>query len=92
MKRDMPLVKAILEMAEERCKPGEVMVISDDDGVYGKGGMLYHIDLMTDAGLLVRGSVNASKEHTERIVVRLTWKGHDALNDFREGRIRQDIV
>ena len=78
MKRDMDLVRQILQDAEahEAGQPS----LNTNDSKYA-----YHIALMKDAGLLdaiVRTGVHG--EPTDAVIKNLTWEGHDFLDAARD--------
>ena len=74
MKRDHDLVTAILSKIEARGRPwigrDTVKDLADP------GPLDYHIQLCEDGGLI---------ESTEDGDLRLTWAGHDELEERREG-------
>jgi len=86
MKRDMDLVRLILFAFEDR---NEVtMVRSTEINVegYEQFAVMYHVNLMCEAGLLSCERV-VSKSSPDRLVdahpFRLTWQGHEFLDAAR---------
>lgn len=88
MKRDMTLVRKILQSAEE------VEFLREGSPYYyaQSNDEAYQIALMKDAGL-----VDAEMEHTGGIptgatIIRLTWAGHDFLDASRDNTIWRKAV
>ncbi len=85
MKRDLQLVRKILIHFEEKENWAHEENIKIQD--YDDKLISYHIDIMFEAGLL---NGEPSKTSTGRIFdvlpFRLTWEGHEFLDNTRGGR------
>src|ERR1039457_1453359 len=86
MKRDMELIRQVLQSAEalefEDGEPSEPYRAKTVDEAY-------QIALMQDAGLVVTGNpttIAGGIPHEESII-RLTWAGHDFLDSTRDSKI-----
>lgn len=80
MKRDMDLVRDIL-IEIENGKLSEAKQI----GNYDKESVLYHIQIMNEAGLLLANFISEStRDIVDARIDRLTWKGHDFLDAARD--------
>lgn len=83
MKRDMRVVRAILEWAETLS--GTVSVADTDPATTRRNMsydvVRYHILLCIDAGLLL-GDISDTQAPT---VSMLTWQGHDVLEQLKNG-------
>jgi len=83
MKRDMEIVRLILQSIESGEEPAATEGVPVDEHVY-------HIDLMIEAGLL-KGDMVGRKDGSPRgaAIQRLTWAGHDFLDAARDPTIWQ---
>lgn len=79
MKRDMELVKALLEHlgatgAPSLARPIEITGFDDDS-------VDYHTSLCADAGYI---EIESPFRDTPPVMLRLTWQGHDFLEKLRD--------
>jgi hypothetical protein len=85
MKRDMKLIKLILEYteAEHIDQPLPVPELVD----YSRLQIEYHIRLSEQAGYLETIDLVADEEDINILnIYSLTWDGHDLLNQLRQGQ------
>ncbi len=75
MKRDMKVIKQILEFVEGNESSVPIEEIEVDGIVAASGKLVYHVDLCVEAGLL--GKIMM------RDRVQLNWQGHDYLDSLR---------
>jgi hypothetical protein len=77
MKRDMDLVRSILLAIEKADTPLNELDIPgyDDDDV-----IVYHVGIMTQAGLIQEAEIDFRDSHTGVV---LTWAGHEFLDAAR---------
>ena len=88
MPRRMRLVHKLLEHVEIQQTEHRIPV-PEIDG-YSEGQVHYHVGLCQEAGyLVVRHPVAESPRHRFRGIERLTWKGHEALDNIRAGQTAQ---
>ena len=84
MKRDMKLIRKILEYAEAQTN-GEYHDSPKCMG-FEQEAVHYNIGLCGQAGYLEVRGVGGSEERHKRYVLRhLTWQGHNALDELRNG-------
>ena len=74
MKRDMELVRKILEAAEDFSGTSGNLLNNTIDG-YTDEQIDHHLNIMSDAGYIVLAKAPVS--------FRLTWSGHNFLDDLR---------
>jgi hypothetical protein len=82
MKRDWDLVREIL-LAVEACETTRGRVRPED--IAGRDGELvsYHIQIMTEAGLLMGECSRSIGAPLYCTASRLTWEGHEFLDEVR---------
>ena len=82
MKRDMSIIRQILQYAEEHCN-GEFIEAPTLPGSDWKI-VHYHIGLCGEAGYMAVQKVSGAEEVHQRYAIgSLTWIGHDALDRLR---------
>ena len=79
MKRDMDLVRLILQAVEERQERSLNPLLIDG---YSDDQIQYHIELLDEAGLLSTIDLSTTSEHDFR-PKRLTWEGHEFVEASR---------
>jgi Hypothetical protein (DUF2513) len=86
MKRDMDLVRAILNEVEMKLPPMGGMREPEIDG-YDQGTIFAHVELLHDAGLInariMRGANHQGAVH----IIGLTWAGHDFIDAAKDNTI-----
>lgn len=81
MKRDMELIRLLMLELEQGNKPEELANYSVKD-------VLYNLELMNDAGLILASFIKDSEGATRTAITqRLTWAGHDFLEATRDSKI-----
>ena len=87
MKRDMDLVRTLLQFFEEKEPPNHVEIPPIDG--YDESTIRTHLVLMHDAGLLRCEPVRSSS--SDRVIYvlpfELTWAGHDFLQTIRDDNL-----
>ena len=78
----MDLVRKILEFAEEYADGIEPVQFELEDH-HTVEQVNYHIELCAEAGLLALFGVPAFGNVAVQRISRLTWLGHDRLDEFR---------
>lgn len=93
MKRDMELVRALLLAVEGKGDEyGSLFVNAETDrdalglADYSAHQLMYHLGLLQQAGF-VEGSALHGEGAGEFNVERLTWAGHEFLDDVRDPKI-----
>jgi len=86
VKRDMDLIRALLLRIEEH---DIVVYISDLKGApslqdFEDDVLIYHLDLMEEAGLINGKRTSGLSTVGPWIVQRLTWEGHEFLDTVRD--------
>jgi hypothetical protein len=88
MKRDMDLVRKILQAVEAEASgyaPNELKIEGYSDEEIG-----YHALLMAEAGLVIGADITGMGDTTPTgMIQRLTWEGHDFLDAARQEAIWQ---
>jgi hypothetical protein len=84
MKRDMNLIKALLEWTESNCdgNMGWTLEEGDIEG-YDMETIKYHINLCINAGLLTQFGTLGMGDQRPPAIRDLTWSGHDMLASIR---------
>lgn len=81
MKRDLRLVRRILEFAERHCKMNHIAEINTElAGASSFEELDYHLALMCSAGLI---ACDTAKDASINELRSLTWTGHDLLDRLR---------
>lgn len=87
MKRDMELVRKLLFLAEEDGKDDELCEEYGQDVVAG------HVAILLDAKLIVGEVVcNEVGEPVASVILRLTWAGHEFLDNARNDTIWRGVL
>ena len=87
MKRDMELVRKLLFLAEEDGKDDELCEEYGQDVVAG------HVAILLDAKLIVGEVVcNAVGVPVASVILRLTWAGHEFLDNARNDTIWRGVL
>ncbi len=90
MKRDMDLVRALLLKLEDLEQgAGGIYLYEYSELIvdgYTEDQVVYHLDLLVEAGLIDQGGNGALSEFMFR---RLTWEGHDFADSVRSEEIWQ---
>ena len=84
MKRDMRLICQLLAHVECKQTEGPVEIPTIQD--YSEGQVHYHVGLCIEAGYIDAakpGMYSAGRRFSS--IHRLTWQGHNALDDLRNG-------
>lgn len=83
MKRDLDLVKRILEHFEEKSDwSGEKSVII---GGYEEKLIAYHIQIMYEGGLInAEPLLSENGRIHDAVPFRLTWQGHESLDNIKD--------
>ena len=82
MRRDWKLIHAILSQLEqdedyERAKEPEI-------AGYTRAQVLYHVQLLPEAGLITSSEVAGERGGTEWRAISLTFRGHDFLETAKD--------
>jgi len=83
MKRDLELVKYILEYFENKqdWKPEENLKIDNFDDKL----VSYHVDIMYEAGLINGEAITSETGRIYNVLpFRLTWEGHEFLDNIKD--------
>lgn len=88
MKRDMDLVREILIAVESRESAGQASDFLTIPG-HDEREVAAHVQIMVDAGLVEAAIFDSQQEDDPlgAIVSRLTWKGHDFLENSRDSKL-----
>ena len=87
MKRDMELVRKLLFLAEEDGKDDELCEEYGQDVVAG------HVAILLDAKLIVGEVVcNEVGVPVASVILRLTWAGHEFLDNARNDTIWRGVI
>lgn len=87
MKRDMELVRKLLFLAEEDSKDDELCEEYGQDVVAG------HVAILLDAKLVVGEVVcNEVGVPVASVILRLTWAGHEFLDNARNDTIWRGVL
>ena len=82
MKRDMVLIRKILEWVEGQTSLGPFP--APECPAYSWEAVHYHIGLCAQAGYLEATPISGAEEpHTRYELGTLTWAGHEALEELR---------
>ena len=85
MKRDFQLIRKLLLEIETQSNGIDVVTLVDIKG-YSDKQVQYHLALLDEAGLIVAHDVS-SGDGLNFIPVRLTWEGHEFLDNARNNTI-----
>ncbi len=78
MKRDMNLIRQILEYVEEQTTERRFVRIDDPDlPGHGQKKIDYHVELCNDAGFIRTAS------NSRELILGLTWQGQEKLESMR---------
>jgi DNA-binding transcriptional ArsR family regulator len=84
MKRDMDLIRAILQRVESCDDPTGLEQMPEIDG-YSRPQVSYHMKLLSDAGLIEVQTIDEmGSECAEFILINLTWLGQDFLDAAKD--------
>lgn len=101
MQRDGPALKAILDMLESLDDPLEEPDWAALATEHGEDAILYHTALLRDMGYLRVADASTDEDATAiglpdsldaLGVGRLTWEGHDLLDQFRSDKHGPEIT
>lgn len=82
MKRDIKVIKYVLEEIEELQESGPIS-LEFDDVRFSIDQLNYHINILTDAGF-VEGEIKGDMGGGQINFIRsITWQGHDLLDALR---------
>lgn len=98
MKRDWDLMRAVLFKVEDLPLDKHAVVRAEDFPDYPPETVVYHFDLLEQAGLVVAAIQKHQHTRGAGLVFDLTWQGHEFLDAIRretvwqkiQGRIKQD--
>ena len=79
MKRNMELIRCILEYIEEHDEMFRPVIIDESTFTAPAEQVKYHLRLILDAGYIKSGGINQGFIRVQE----LTWAGHNALDDLR---------
>lgn len=85
MKRDLDLVRAILIAVEDHEEQRGIFLSKLESQLdWEQSGIVYHVEIMEEAGLLLAKINKDEAGQTVLVYVqRLTWKGHEFLDAAR---------
>lgn len=89
MKRDMEYVRELLLQIEEKY-PIEDQSVVDDNYYIKTEKEKYHLQLLIEAGF-INGEINFDGEEDYIQDCRLTWAGHEFLDNVRDNSIWEKI-
>ena len=91
MKRDWELIRKILIKLEDLGSTTSVLNPSDIEG-YDQELVSYHIKLLIEAGLIEGKCTKSLSAPLHCVAFRLTWDGHELLDQIRNRSVWNRIV
>lgn len=84
LKRDINIIKYVLEEIERLQDVNNVIVINfNDDDYYSVEALDYHFSMLLDAGFVDGAFIGIGDDNIEKHVKAITWQGHDLLDVLR---------
>ncbi len=89
MKRDMDLVRSILEYTEERPRQFDASEMADSR--HSEDEVVYHVRIMSQAGLVNAKIEDDMSGNSWATVYGLTWDGHEFLSVVRNDTVWRKV-
>ena len=84
MKRNMKIIRALLEYLEQACKgDGELIPVPSCD-LYSDEALSYHVGLCLQAGYMDGKTLSFTDTKPQYQMISLTWKGQEKLAELRK--------
>lgn len=86
MKRDMAIIRALLEYVEQACKGDREPIPVPSCDQYSYETLYYHVGLCLEAGFIQGEKITFADAAPQYQMMQLTWKGQEKLAELRKAR------
>ena len=87
MKRNMAIIRALLEYLEHTCKGDGTLIPVPSCETYTYEELHYHVGLCLQAGYMEGKTITFADTNPQYQMIALTWKGQEKLAELRRDGI-----
>ncbi len=84
MKRNMAIIRAVLEYLEHACKGDGALIPVPSCELYSDEELSYHVGLCFQAGYMEGKRIAFTDTNIQYQMIALTWKGYEKLAELRK--------